>query len=105
MAQPNILLYTGMQMSNTSPSDHMNRDQRIQKAAGLLQLSREEATTNSREIEGDATYVWQDRRGGGAVLVASDGSVLFANSSVSPDVHEREFAAGRRTDESLFEQS
>lgn len=91
--------------SNRTNSSQLSRPERIAKAADLLKITLDTAEQHSREVPGTslaATYVWEPVRGGGALIVSEDGSVLFANSSVNPEAHEREFNAGRRTDESSF---
>jgi len=48
--------------------------------------------------EADAYRFFVPIRGGAGVIVARDGSFLFANSSVSPLDHHEFFIAGMRTD-------
>ena len=55
--------------------------------------------------EQEAVYVWEPKRGGRALIVGPDGSVLAAASSTSPGDHERAFANGERTPESAFASS
>lgn len=72
-------------------------------ASRMLAVSADQVQTNQLDLpEQSATYFWQSGRGGGALIVGSDGSVLFANSSVTLDTHVEAFAAGRRTDPALF---
>ncbi|MGY1846793.1 hypothetical protein [Blastococcus sp. SYSU DS1021] len=73
-------------------------------AARYLGLSAEDAAAHSRRLEDvDGYYFWQPVRGGGALIVSADGSLLFANSSVPFDRHKEAFLAGRRTDPSAFD--
>ena len=66
--------------------------------AKLLKLSVEEAEQYSEYFaEEKALYMSVPVKGGASLLVAEDGSVLYANSSVNLNVHLREFRAGRRT--------
>jgi hypothetical protein len=51
----------------------------------------------------DAYRFYHAVRGGGAIIVARDGSFLFASSSVPPARHEEAFLSGRRTDPATFE--
>ena len=51
----------------------------------------------------DAYRFYRAVRGGGAIIVARDGSFLFANSSVPPVRHEEAFLGGRRTDSATLE--
>jgi hypothetical protein len=68
-------------------------------AAGRLGIECPEAERSSKEIpELNAVYFWTPVRGGGALLVGEDESVLFAHSSVPYDVHIAAFKDGRRTD-------
>jgi hypothetical protein len=63
-----------------------------------------DAPIEYRLVEGaDAYRFFQDVRGGASIIVARDGSFLFANSSVPPTTHEEAFLAGRRTDPQVFE--
>lgn len=50
----------------------------------------------------DAVYLWEPVRGGRALIVGADGSVLAASSATSPEAHEREFSKGERTPLGLF---
>lgn len=52
--------------------------------------------------EDDAVAVFHMVRGGGTLYIASDESVLFAASSVSPDQALEVFRSGRRSDTSKF---
>ena len=79
----------------------MNQEQAEQLASQLLNVSLEKL--QSRPLDNDAgVYVYQPIRGGGALMIANDQSVLFANSSVNPDEHLAAFLDGKRTDLSKF---
>ncbi len=79
-------------------------DEASVKAAKLLRIDPQDARMHSRVLDGiEGYYFWHPHRGGGALIVGPDGSVLFANSTVDPAVHMRSYAAGTRTDESLFD--
>lgn len=82
-----------------------NNEKSAEIASRYLAIPLGEAKTNSRPVQkADAFYFWKASRGGGALLVASDLSMLYANSSVSFDAHLEAFLEGRRTDPSLFNQ-
>lgn len=67
-------------------------------AARLLNLRPNDAVKNSRGLPGQAaTYFWDPVCGGSSVIVAADGTYLYANSSVTEDRHMREFGSGLRT--------
>lgn len=53
--------------------------------------------------DADAYRFFQPVRGGASIIVARDGTFLFANSSVPPTRHEEAFVAGRRTSPEVFE--
>lgn len=73
-------------------------------AARVLAIPEEDARNNSRHLEHlSAYYFWEAARGGGAVVIGNDGSMLFANSSVAPEKHIDAFGDGRRTDPEAFE--
>ncbi len=76
----------------------MNLEKMKETAARLLQLSAQEAEEYGEYLpEEKAFFLSVPVKGGASLLVAEDGSVLYANSSVSFDVHLREFKNGRRT--------
>ncbi len=75
----------------------------IDTAVQYLDLSLDQVPRRSREIpELDAVYFWESKRGGGALIVGADGSMLYATSSVPFDPHVAAFADGRRTHPSEF---
>ena len=64
----------------------------------LLKIPPEEAEKYCEFLnEESALYISVPVKGGASLLIAKDGSVLYANSSVSFDTHLREFKKGRRT--------
>ena len=83
----------------------MTEQEQIALAAKLLHLSEAETASYVSYPEGiPAIYVAVPVKGGDSLLVGTDGSVLYANSSVSYDVHIKEFMKGRRTPiEAFFE--
>lgn len=81
----------------------MDRGTAEQIASKVLNVTKAGVSGHCRELEDDAGYYfWDPRRGGSAVIVAVDGSLLWANSGVRPDEHIASFLAGKRTDRSLF---
>ena len=82
----------------------MEYKDKVALAAKLLKLPVEEITDYSEVFEEEnALYVSVPVKGGASLLVADDGTVLYANSSVSLDVHLREFKNGRRTPIEAFD--
>ncbi|UVJ38046.1 hypothetical protein [Arthrobacter sp. CJ23] len=78
-----------------------NTDKLIAQAAAFLGISIEEAGNCRRDLpELHALYVWKPGRGGGSLIIGSDGTYLFANSSVSLDQHLAAFESGKRTQQS-----
>ncbi|MBQ3497963.1 MAG: hypothetical protein IJA87_02415 [Clostridia bacterium] len=83
----------------------MINSKQIEIAKRILQLSEAEVKEFSIDLDNtDAVYISVPIKGGASVIISADGEVLYANSSVSFDVHVREFLAGRRTPLSAFEQ-
>ena len=81
----------------------MEYKEKIALAAKLLKLPEEKIAEYAELFEEDkALYVSVPVKGGASMLVADDGTVLYANSSVSLDVHLREFRNGRRTPTEAF---
>lgn len=79
-------------------------DKQIHIASKLLKLDSEEIRSYTSPIEGsEAIYVSVPTKGGDSLIVSPEGEVLYANSSVSYDVHVREFLAGRRTPIEAFQ--
>ncbi|MGW6128970.1 hypothetical protein ACWFNE_02965 [Cellulomonas sp. NPDC055163] len=72
-------------------------------ASELLRIPLADALEHSRDLsEIDAFFYWVPIRGGGRLIVGRDGSVLFGISSLRLEQMVEAFAAGRRTDRSLF---
>jgi hypothetical protein len=98
----------------TDSSDATGPD-RAESTAGLSHtetalavrwLETDEATVaaNHRRLPDDrAVYVWTPGRGGAGLIVGHDGTVLWANSSISPEQHLEAFRGGRRTDPALLD--
>ena len=81
----------------------MEYKDRMALAAKLLKLPAEEIAEYSVVFEEEnALYVSVPVKGGASMLIADDGTVLYANSSVSLDDHIREFKNGRRTPKEAF---
>lgn len=96
-----ILLNCELESNPYGIIDRMNEEQAKQLASQLLKVTPKEL--QSRLLDNDAgVYVYQPIRGGGALMIANDQSVLFANSSVNPDEHLVAFLDGKRTDPSKF---
>jgi hypothetical protein len=80
-----------------------NREQGAELAARLLRYPVEEALAHSTDLPDlDAWYFWQPVRGGGQIIVARDGSVMFGVSSLTLEDMVGYFSSGMRTDPSLF---
>ena len=81
-----------------------NLDAGAQIAARLLRCPVTEIRVTSTYLpEIDAFSYWQPIRGGAQLLVARDGSVLFALSSLTLADMIEPFREGRRTDPALFD--
>ena len=68
----------------------------IEIAISVLKITEIEAINNSKIISENAVYFWQNGRGGGSVIVASDGSYLTATSAVNFEKHLEAFNSGKR---------
>ena len=67
-------------------------------AAKLLKLDIKEIENNSAYDKSvEALYVSVPIKGGASLLVGKDGTVLYADSSISYEEHIKEFSAGKRT--------
>lgn len=72
-------------------------------ATNVLNITHDDAHVNQRDIpDSDATYFWEAGRGGGAVIVGADGSLLFSSSSISFDAHVTAYEQVYRTDPDDF---
>lgn len=70
----------------------------VKDAADILKIGVGQAEKNSRRLEDiHATYFWDSRRGGKAVIFSDEGERLVAASCVSPKEHIIEFKKGRRS--------
>jgi len=79
-------------------------EQLVERAVELLGTSRRQVGDNVLLLpEDDAVYVWTPGRGGSSIIVAADGSVLFATSAIDFDAHLDAFRGGRRTPPEAFE--
>lgn len=82
----------------------LSHNEQILLVSKLLHLSAEDVRANSAIIQQNgALYFSEPVKGGASILVNTDGSVLFADSSVDYDEHIKEFDAGRRTPLDAFE--
>lgn len=73
-------------------------------AATLLKVDPSTFDQSSKEFPKiRAFYLWENVRGGRALVIGHDRSVLFANSSVRPSDHRQAFANGERTPVDQFE--
>lgn len=76
----------------------LKTEEQIALAAKLLRFPIEKIKQNYSVIEGiNALYYSEPIRGGESLIVAEDGTVLYANSSVGYTRHLQEFKNGRRT--------
>lgn len=82
--------------------NEMTQEKALEIAAELLKVDVSEL--ESRPLKNQTGfYAYQPIRGGGALAIANDGSVLFANSSVNPEDHLKAFDEGKRTNLDLFQ--
>ena len=76
----------------------MNRSEQIALAAKLLKITEEEVNANCKDLDFfNAIYVSIPVKGGDSLIVAHDGTVLYAVSAVSPQEHLEAFVNGIRT--------
>lgn len=81
----------------------MNRNNAEAVAASMPGMQRVDLSANCRELEdGSGIHFWDPARGGSAVIVAADGTFLWASSGVRPDQHLEAFIAGKRSDPERF---
>ena len=81
-------------------------NQQIELAAKLLQLSIEDARKYHYVIDEDSlVYVGVPEKGGDAIIVGKDGTVLYANSSVGYSRHLDEYRKGTRTPLEAFDEA
>lgn len=72
-------------------------DEMILIAIAALDIEREDAISNCKELpEINAFYFWSKSRGGKAVIIDENGEKLVATSIVSLEQHIQAFRNGRR---------
>lgn len=82
----------------------MTHNEMIAQIANLLLLDVAYVEQNAEEIEdGAGLYFSEPIMGGRSIIVAPDGSVLFAHSSIGYDEHLRAFLTGTRTPKEDFD--
>lgn len=83
----------------------MTQEEQMQLAAKLMKLSMEQVQEYGGTIPGSgAYYLSVPQRGGGSLIVAPDGTVLYAGSAIGFDEHYQAFQKGERTDLSFFDE-
>lgn len=83
----------------------MTQEAQMRLAAKLMKLSMEQVQEYGGTIPGSgAYYLSVPQRGGGSLIVAPDGTVLYAGSAIGFDEHYRKFQNGERTDLSFFDE-
>ncbi len=83
----------------------MTQEEQMRLAAKLMKLSVEQVQEYGGTIPGSgAYYLSVPQRGGGSLIVALDGTVLYAGSAIGFDEHYRKFQNGERTDLSFFDE-
>lgn len=83
----------------------MTQEEQIRLAAKLMKLSVEQVKEYSGMIPGCAAlYLSIPEKGGGSLIVAADGTVLYAGSAIGFDEHYQAFRNGERTDLSFFDE-
>ena len=76
----------------------LSKEDQIKIGAKVIGITFDEALKYVMDLSDcDAIYISDPIKGGGSVIVGRDGEVLYANSSVSYDVHVNEYKNGRRT--------
>ena len=82
----------------------MTLEEQMRLAAKLMKLSMEQVKEYSGVIPGcTALYLSVPEKGGGSLIVAADGTVLYAGSSIGFEEHYRTFQKGMRTEPAFFE--
>lgn len=83
----------------------MTQEAQMQLAAKLMKLSMEQVQEYGGMIPGSGVfYLSVPQRGGGSLIVAPDGTVLYAGSAIGFDAHYQAFQKGERTDLSFFDE-
>ena len=75
----------------------MDKEEKLQLAKEILK-SENIKTVHLEELDADKFYV--STRGGGSLIIANDGTYLFAASGISPQQHIEEFEKGLRSNKS-----
>ncbi len=82
----------------------MDRKSQIELAAKLLKLDVEIVEKYATDLENlNAVYISEKIKGGRSLIVADDGSVLYADSSIPPQEHIKAFLDGIRTPIEAFQ--
>ena len=81
----------------------MNKEEMIALARRLLDLP-ENAELHERDTGSDALCVYQPGRGGPALIIDPDGSVLYGGSDSPFDELFADFKRGLRTPPEVFEE-
>lgn len=76
----------------------MNLQEKLELASKFLKIPVEQLSNNIVDVEGldDGIYIVVPNRGG-SIIVADDGSILYAYSAMNPDDHIKAFNNGTRT--------
>ena len=83
----------------------MTQEAQMQLAAKLMKLSMEQVQEYGGMIPGSGAYYLRvPQRGGGSLIVAPDGTVLYAGSAIGFDEHYQAFQKGERTDRPFFDE-
>ena len=83
----------------------MTQEEQMRLAAKLMKLSMEQVQEYGGMIPGSGVfYLSVPQRGGGSLIVAPDGTVLYAGSAIGFDEHYQAFQKGERTDLSFFDE-
>lgn len=81
----------------------MTVNEQVSLAAKLMHVTEEEARRDSGRIpDSGVLYFSMPQRGGGALMIDPDGSVLYANSATGFDEHLKAFQQGKRTPLDFF---
>ena len=82
----------------------MDRISKIEIAAKLFNADVTVLEGCATDIENlNAVYISEKSKGGRSIIVADDGSVLYADSSIPPQEHIKAFIDGIRTPLDVFE--
>jgi len=81
----------------------MTKSEAILLASKVLGVKAGEAEKNKRFLkEHNAVYFWNPIRGGASMILAPDGTFLYAVSGVGFEEHLGAYSNGERTDPKLF---